>query len=116
MLIHCATRLVKEALENAVVLDAPEQKVRNQVFNVGTTKENYRKQDIVDAILKHLPDTEIEYVQKDEDPRDYRVDFSRIHDVLGFDSAVTVDHGVREVIRLISDRVITDPGHARYRN
>ncbi|HYX06106.1 MAG TPA: hypothetical protein VE912_05170, partial [Bacteroidales bacterium] len=58
----------------------------------------------------------INYVAKDEDPRDYRVDFSKITDTLGYSITKTVPDGIREIHRIISDGVISDPDSKMYRN
>ena len=58
------------------LLKTSAEKVAYNVFNVGDTSENYTKQMIVDEIIKAIPDAKIKYVKKDEDPRDYRVNFA----------------------------------------
>jgi len=52
-----------------VVLKAPPEKVAYNVFNVGSTEENYTKQMLIDEIIKQIPTAKIKYVRKDEDPR-----------------------------------------------
>jgi len=62
-----------------MVLNAPEEKVRGQVFNVGDTTQNYQKGQLVNLIRSRLSDAvEINYVRGEEDPRDYRVSFAKI--------------------------------------
>ena len=67
-----------------LVLESDENKVKQNVFGVGDTNENYQKKMIAEELLKVIPDAKIKYVKKDEDPRDYRVDFSKIKNELGF--------------------------------
>jgi len=98
------------------VLQAPERQVRGQVFNVGSTKENYQKQQIVDHIRPIAPNATVEFVKRTEDPRDYRVSFARIHKTLGFEVSRTLDDGIREVARLVRDGVVGDASHPSYRN
>jgi nucleoside-diphosphate-sugar epimerase len=96
------------------VLDAPEAKVARRVFNVGDTTQNFQKQQLVQLILEHAPDAVVEYVARQEDPRDYRVSFTRIKQELGFRITTTVPDGIAELVRLIQNRVITnyeDPGY-----
>ncbi len=87
-----------------------------QVYGVGDTSENYQKQMIAHEIQKVLPDTEIEYVQKDEDPRDYKVYFSKIQKRLHFKITKTVPDGIREIITILKDGSIQDPNASYYRN
>lgn len=100
----------------ALVLSAPEGAVGGRVFNVGSTAENYQKKQLVDLIRPHAPDATVEYVHRDEDPRDYRVSFERVKSELGFETARTVPDGIAEVARLVRSGVIGDFADPRYRN
>ena len=100
----------------AMVIEAPVDRVRGEVFNVGDTAQNYQKQQLVELIKPHAPKATVEYVKKQEDPRDYRVSFTRIADRLGYKITTTVPAGIAEVARLVESRVIADPDDARYRN
>ena len=66
------------------------------VYNVGDTSENYQKKMIVEEIIKQLPNSKIKYVEKDEDPRDYRVSFEKIEKELGFSITYKVSDGISE--------------------
>ena len=67
-------------------LEAPEEKIRGQIFNLGTDEGNYSKDEIVTLILKRLPETFVQY--KDltfgGDMRDITVSFEKIRRVLGY--------------------------------
>ncbi|MFN8414028.1 MAG: NAD(P)-dependent oxidoreductase [Anaerolineales bacterium] len=99
-------------------LEAEKEKVRGQVFNLGTENGNYSKNDIVNFILKRMPETIVEY--KDltfgGDMRDITVSFEKIKRVLGFDTTLTVDDGVREVLFALKSGLIRNPTDDRYRN
>lgn len=99
-----------------LVLSAPAEKGQNQVFNVGSNDQNYQKQQLVELIKPFAPETTIEYIHKDEDPRDYRVSFAKIREALGFNVNSTVGDGIREVAQLIKDGLIEDFGDTRFRN
>lgn len=86
------------------------------VYNVGNTSENYQKKMIVDEIIKQLPNSKIKYVEKNEDPRDYRVSFKKIKDELGFVTTFTVPDGIKQTIKAINDRFILDPDDPKYKN
>jgi nucleoside-diphosphate-sugar epimerase len=98
------------------ILAAPADAVRNQVFNVGDTGQNYQKQQLVDLIKPYAPDAKVEYVFKKEDPRDYRVSFDKIGRVLGYSVSRTVPDGVREVSDLVRAGVIDDYSAPLWRN
>jgi nucleoside-diphosphate-sugar epimerase len=98
------------------VLAAPREKVAYDVFNVGKTDENYTKRMIVDEIQRQIPEARVRYVAKAEDPRDYRVDFTKIKETLGFETLVTVRDGIREVRDVVQLGLIAEPDHKRYYN
>jgi len=101
----------------ALVISSPLEKVAGRAFNVGDTGENYRKGDVVDLICSQLDiPVDIEYIQKDEDPRDYRVSFEKIKLELGFDITRSLEYGVLEVMDVVSQGVITDFNNPYYRN
>ena len=108
--------VVDAARAVAAVLDAPAAEVRREVFNVGATEENYRKLDLVELVRRHAPEAAVEFVQKKEDPRDYRVSFTKVKERLGFTLTKTVPDGIAEVARLIRDGVLSDFEKPEYRN
>jgi nucleoside-diphosphate-sugar epimerase len=99
-------------------LEADRKKVQGQVFNLGTENGNYSKDDIVQLVLKRMPETVVEY--KDltfgGDMRDITVSFEKIKQVLGFDTTLDVDDGVREVLFALKSGLIRNPTDDRYRN
>ncbi len=99
-----------------LVLESPAEQVAGEVFNVGANNQNYQKQQIAELIQPLVPEATIEYVHRDEDPRDYRVAFDKIHDRLGFETSRSVADGVREVFALVNGGVIDDFSAAEYHN
>jgi len=99
-----------------LVLSLPPEKVGGSVFNVGATDQNFQKKQLVEMISIHAPDAIVEYVHKEEDPRDYRVSFSRVADQLGFKITQTVAQGIEEIVHLVRSHAVEDFGAARYRN
>ncbi len=99
-------------------LEAPEEKIRGQVFNLGTPEGNYTKDEIVALVLKRIPETIVEY--KDltfgGDMRDITVSFEKIRRELGFETTLNVDDGVREVLFALKSGLIRNPLDERYRN
>jgi nucleoside-diphosphate-sugar epimerase len=99
-----------------LALSSPTDLVRGQVFNVGSSQQNFRKQQIVDLIRRQAPDATVEYVHVESDPRDYRVSFAKIHERLAFRTTASVEDGVAEVARLVRQGVLADTTDACYRN
>jgi nucleoside-diphosphate-sugar epimerase len=98
------------------VLESPVEKVRKNVFNVGDTGQNYSKKMIAEEILNLVPGTNIRYVKKSEDPRDYKVDFSKIEKTLGYRITKKVPDGLKEILNILRDGVIADPYSSKYKN
>ncbi len=99
-----------------LVLSCSPALVGGRVFNVGATAENFQKKQLVAMIHPYAPDAVVEFVPKDEDPRDYRVSFERIADQLGFKLTRTVADGIAEIASLVRNKVIHDFADQRYRN
>jgi nucleoside-diphosphate-sugar epimerase len=108
--VRDAARGVRTALQ------APEDVVRREVFNVGRSGENYRKLDLVEHIQGQLHRGNVTYVRRDEDPRDYKVSFDKVRDVLGFETTMTVPDGIGEVAAALDHDAFGDPYDGRYRN
>ena len=99
-----------------LVLSQPAERVAGRVFNVGESGENYRKQDLVELITAHLGRGEISYVERNEDPRDYRVSFERVRAELGFVPALRVPDGIAEVTAALEAGRFADPFGAGHSN
>ncbi len=99
-----------------LVLEAPEEKVKANVFNVGDTTENYSKRMLMEEIQKQVPGAKAIYVDKTEDPRDYRVNCDKIKRELGFTITKKVPDGIREIIKLMNSGMITDAHSQKFRN
>jgi nucleoside-diphosphate-sugar epimerase len=97
-------------------LEAPAADIRGEVFNVGSTAENYRKLDIVELLQERVPTAQIAFVHKDEDPRDYRVSFEKVKEQLGFVAERTVSTGIDEIMALLGSGLIADPYAPAYQN
>ena len=99
-------------------LEAERAKIRGEVFNLGTDHGNYSKDDIVRLVLKRMPETVVEY--KDltfgGDMRDITVSFAKIKKVLGFETILDVDDGIRGLLFALKSGIIRNPTDEKYRN
>jgi nucleoside-diphosphate-sugar epimerase len=99
-------------------LKAAEEKVRGQVYNIGSESGNLTKDEVVSLVLKRMPETQVYY--KDltfgGDMRDILVSFEKIKRELNFETKMTIDDGVREVLHALRSGIIQYPGDQRYRN
>ncbi len=99
-------------------LEADEALIRGEIYNLGCDEGNYTKDEIVQLVLKRLPETVVEYkdLSFGGDMRDITVSFEKIRRKLGFYPTRTVEDGIREVLRALSEGLIHSPLDERYRN
>jgi nucleoside-diphosphate-sugar epimerase len=61
-------------------LEAPEDRVFNQAYNVGQTSHNYQIRDLAAIVAEVVPDCRLEFAaDAGPDTRSYRVNFEKIH-------------------------------------
>ena len=89
------------------VLQAPEERVSFEVFNAGGKCNNFNKQAIVDELLRHFPNAPVKYKEKGSDPRNYKVNFSKIRNVLGFEPKYTVSDGIVALISALQQNIFS---------
>jgi len=99
-----------------LAIRAEQSLIDHEVFNVGDTKDNYTKKDITEHLLAFEPRAKIRFIHKDEDPRDYRVNFSKIKNVLNYVSAKQFARGVREILDTVRNGSFPDPYAPHYHN
>ena len=78
-----------------LAMDAPEDKVKNETFNV--VVENFTKRDLAERISARM-NVPVEYSTSKDDPRNYRVSGQKFIDRLGFEGSRAVDEALDEII------------------
>ena len=91
------SRLIKK------VISAPDGQVAFEVFNAGGDENNFTKKMIVDCILDQIPDGKVKYSTAGSDPRNYRVSFDRVKQVLNFEPNYSVQFGISELISAFNE-------------
>lgn len=92
-------------------LAAPADVVRARAFNVGTEKNNRTVAEIARAVVEAVPGSELEITgETGNDPRSYRVDFSRARKDLGFEAQWTIPDGAAQLARELRARGLTQDG------
>jgi nucleoside-diphosphate-sugar epimerase len=110
---------IRDAVRGMILgLEAERAKVCSEVFNLGTDEGNYSKDDIVRLILKRMPETVVEYrdLTFGGDVRDIAVSFAKIKQVLGFETTLDADDGIRELLFALKTGIIRNPTDEKYRN
>lgn len=81
-----------------LALTAPREVVHDRAFNVGSSSENFRIRELAEIVAETVPGCVVEYASgAGPDVRNYRVDFSRIEQELGFRTAWTARAGAVEL-------------------
>ncbi|GAA1332183.1 NAD-dependent epimerase/dehydratase family protein [Pseudonocardia xinjiangensis] len=99
-----------EDIAGAVVagLAAPADVVRARAFNVGTEKNNRTVAEIAQAVVEAVPGAELEITgEAGNDPRSYRVDFSRARKELEFEAAWSIPDGTEQLAKEYRARGLT---------
>lgn len=100
----------------AAVLEAPEEDVDHQVFNVGDNDLNYKIKEVGRIVEDEIEDAEVRFVEHKEDERTYRVSFDKINYILGWEAEHTISEGVREIADWMQENNITDYERDSFRN
>ena len=93
---YCHVEDFAGALEQ--ILNANKKVTNFQVFNVGDDNNNFTKKQIVEQIIKFIPGNKVVFTDKKKDPRNYKVNFSKIYETLNFKIKYTVTDGIEEMI------------------
>ena len=97
-------------------LKAPLQLVSGEIFNVGSSSENYQIGTIAREVQKHLPKTTIEHQSDVKDRRDYHVSFDKIRKVLKFKTRHTLATSIGDIIKKLKTGAYDDWGSKKYSN
>jgi nucleoside-diphosphate-sugar epimerase len=97
-------------------LEAGLEDVGNQVFNVGSNRQNYMIGDVARIISETLGGVPISHDRSNLDSRDYRVSFAKLEDVLKYAPAQTIGQAARHIVENLRSGVIKDPAHKIYYN
>jgi nucleoside-diphosphate-sugar epimerase len=98
-----------------LLLKAPLASVSREVFNVGDNRLNHTLRDVAEGVQAVFPNTRIEEVEN-ADRRNYRVNFDRIEQRVGFRCRWTLDAGIRQIRDAFADGLIADYKDTRFSN
>ena len=83
----------------ALVLEAPRERVHNQILNVGDDAQNYQVREIAQIIASTFPGCRLEFGDSTGDHRNYRANFGKIRQVLPeFRCRIDVERGARQLL------------------
>ena len=99
----------------AAALNAPRHLVSGQVFNLGDNRMNFTLAGVADEIRRAFPSTRVQTIIND-DKRTYRVNFTKIRDVIGYQCTISLREGILELKRMFAKGGVTDYNDSRYSN
>ena len=99
-----------------LALEAPVELVSGEIFNVGSSDENYQLSQIGELIADLVPSADVVTNDQIHDRRNYFVNFQKLQDRLGFRPAHTVRSGIEELVNLVTLGHIGSYQDARYSN
>ena len=99
-----------------LLIDAPIKIVGNEIFNVGSDDMNHQISDVGKKIQGIIPQTQIEYITKNEDPRNYKVSFKKIKSLLGFGCRYSLENGIIEIKQALENGTIVDFRDPKFSN
>ena len=83
----------------ALVLEAPRERVHNQILNVGDDAQNYQVREIAQIIASTFPGCRLEFGDSTGDHRNYRANFGKIRQVLPeFRCRIDVERGAQQLL------------------
>lgn len=97
-----------------LALTAPADVVRGRAYNVGDERNNQTVAEIAEAVVEALPGSTLLITgETGNDPRSYRVDFSRARKELGLAATWTIPEGARQLADEYRARGLTMQGFER---
>ena len=92
----------------ACTLEAPQESIHNEIFNVGNTDENFQIRDIADIVLNVIEGCEISLGESGGDNRSYRVNCDKIASNLpGFKTHRSAEKGAKQLRDLFKQITLT---------
>jgi nucleoside-diphosphate-sugar epimerase len=97
-------------------LTVPTPLVAYEIFNVGSNRMNATLGELASLVANQIPGTQIEYVDKAADHRNYRVCFDKISTTLGFTCSRSLEDGISEIKKAIENKMVANYLDAIYHN
>ena len=90
------------------IIDAPKEKIRGQIFNVGSEEQNFEMGKLAQEIVKASGiNCDIE-LNDTNDHRSYFASFQKIRESIGYSTKHTVSEGVMEMYDALTSGKLTD--------
>ena len=88
-----------------MTINADKSAINFEIFNAGGDVNNRTKRNLIDDIGQFLPIDRVSYKEGGVDPRNYRVDFTKVREQLGFEPQFDIYYGIREIIAAMNSNI-----------
>ena len=112
-LMCCYRQATDHVSTDGAVIVLTLDKTSFQVFNAGGDDNNATKKMIVDMIASKIPKNKIVYKEQGSDPRNYRVNFSKVGTKLGFYPKFSIENGIDELLEALNKEFFTNVDSSR---
>ncbi len=115
---QCRTLIHVDDVADAfiAVLEAHENLVSGELFNVGVTGSSVQLKQLVGMVKNLVPETKVNFLEGEPDLVDYFLSCKKIEKVLDFTPKWTIEAGLEQVRDLLLEGYFTDPYSAQYAN
>lgn len=99
-----------------LAMEAPDEYVDHEIFNVGTSEQNYRVAELGKIVQEYIGGSEVQFFPQNKDERSYNVSFDKIRHMLGFKAEFTVKQGIEGIRLALLDGTIKEYKDSCYYN
>lgn len=111
---YCHVNDFARAIE--LIIREDQNKVNNQIYNVGGNENNFTKKMILDKIKQKISGLEYEFIEDSKDRRNYKVSFEKIQNELNFKINYSVDYGINELLQAFKSNIFNFSDENTYGN
>ncbi len=97
-------------------LEAHENLISGEVFNVGASAQNVQLSDLVNIVSKLAPQTKITFLEQEPDLVDYHLSCAKIEKILDFSPKWTIEASLEQLKVMLSEEKFRDPYSPIYHN
>ncbi|MBI4383896.1 MAG: NAD-dependent epimerase/dehydratase family protein [Nitrospinae bacterium] len=97
-------------------LEAPIEKVRGEIFNIGSNEQNLRIEDLGKEVVRLIPTAEMVCSPGKTDARDYWVYFDKVKNAIAYEPRISIEEGIEELIEFIAKDQSLNYKDNRYSN
>ena len=98
---YCHVKDFAGAIHKVISID---NNKKFDIFNVGSNKNNFTKEKLINKIGKYIKISNVQFVEKNTDYRNYKVNFSKMRKKLNFIPKYSVDYGIKEIIKAMKNK------------